>query len=270
EFDSLAPDTAEELLQGRRLLEIWTAKAKLRQTGQNAADKTDSELSALGRELLNMTTTEALEGLEVLGENMEKSKRKVVIIKPFGGYHAYGQMLRYYAVQNLLTYMQSNASANFDSMKNTLQENAHRQWVNLGGQLIPAEEVDRLRTDIGKGEFSTWEDIHARYDQLWQTYPLEKQRHAFAVLRDCYDGTLEKEQWIDALNRSITIQEYIEYQVYASRKKDHDNPFRQATYRNTEEMVAAIGTIEDNSFVKLVREETEKFKAVVEEMKKKS
>ncbi|MHC4881984.1 MAG: DUF4954 family protein [Planctomycetota bacterium] len=270
EFDSLAPDTAEELLQGRRLLEIWTAKAKLRQTGQNAADKTDSELSALGRELLNMTPPEALEGLEVLGENMEKSKRKVVIIKPFGGYHAYGQMLRYYAVQNLLTYMQSNASANFDSMKNTLQENAHRQWVNLGGQLIPAEEVDRRRTDIGKGEFSTWEDIHARYDQLWQTYPLEKQRHAFAVLRDYYDGTLEKEQWIDALNRSITIQEYIEYQVYASRKKDHDNPFRQATYRNTEEMAAAIGTIEDNSFIKLVREETEKFKAVVEEMKKKS
>jgi hypothetical protein len=35
-------------------------------------------------------------------------------------------------------------------------------------------------------------------------------------------------------------------------------------------MVSAIGTIEDNSFVKLVREETENFKAAVEEMKKKN
>jgi len=270
EFDSLAPDTVEEIRHARFLLECWVAKAKLRQTGSSPSVKTDSELSALGRELLNMTSPEALEGLEVLGENMEKSKRKVLIVKPFAGYHAYGQMLRYYAVKNLLAYMQFNASANFDSMKNVLQDNAHRQWVNLGGQLVPAEDVDRLRTDIGKGNLSTWEAIHDRYDQLWQTYPLEKQRHAFAVLRDYYDGKLEKEQWIDALNRSITIQEYIEYQVYASRKKDHDNPFRQATYRNPEEMVAAIGTIEDNSFVKLVREETENFKAVVAEMKKKS
>ena len=270
EFDSLAPDTVEELLQGRRLLEIWTAKAKLRQTGQNAADKTDSELSALGCELFNLTSPEALKGLEVLGENMEKSKRKVLIVKPFEGYHAYGQMLLYYAVRNLLAYMQCNASANFDSMKNTLQENARRQWVNLGGQLVPAEEVDRLRTDIGEGKLATWEAIHDRYDQLWQAYPLEKQRHAFAVLRDYYDGKLEKEQWIDALNRSVTIQEYVQYQVYQSRQKDFDNPFRQATYRNTEEMTAAIGTIEDNSFVKLVREETENFKATVAKMKKKN
>jgi len=72
------------------------------------------------------------------------------------------------------------------------------------------------------------------------------------------------------LDKTVAIQEYIRDQVYASRKKDHDNPFRQATYRNTEEMVAAIGTIEDNSFVKLVREETENFKAAVEEMKKKN
>ena len=35
-----------------------------------------------------------------------------------------------------------------------------------------------------------------------------------------------------------------------------------------EEMVTAIGTIEDDSFVKLVREETENFKAAVTEMKK--
>lgn len=264
EFDALAPDTVEEILHARFLIECWTAKAKLRQTGQNAADKTDSERSALGHELLNTTSPEALEGLEVLGENMEKSKRRTLVIKPLAGYHAYGQMVRHYAVQNLLAWMQFNTAANFDSMKDALQENAHRQWVNLGGQLVAAEDVDRLRTDIGKGKLSSWEAIHGRYDQRWQAYPLEKQRHAFAVLRDYYDGKLEKEQWIDALNRSITIQDYIQYQVYASRKKDHDNPFTQALYRNSEEMSATLGSVENDGFIRQVSEETEQFKQTVE------
>lgn len=45
-------------------------------------------------------------------------------------------------------------------------------------------------------------------------------------------------------------------QVYLSRKKDYDNIYRQATYRNAEEMQAALGTIEDNSFVQQTRVQT--------------
>jgi hypothetical protein len=45
--------------------------------------------------------------------------------------------------------------------------------------------------------------------------------------------------------------------VYRTRQKDYQNPFRQATYRNAEEMTAAIGTLEENSFVRQVRSETE-------------
>jgi hypothetical protein len=260
EFESLAPDTVEEILHARFLLELWTGKAKLRQTGQSTANKTDAELAALGRELLNVTSPDAFRGLEVLGENMEKSKRKIQIVKPFAGYHAYGQMLLYYAVKNLLAYMQFNTDANFEKMKNALQKDARRQWVNLGGQLVPADDVDRLRADIGSGRLNTWQEIHQQYDRLWQAYPLEKQRHAFAILNDLYGGRLDKNQWHEALDRAVTIQEYVMDQVYQSRLKDFENPFRQATYRNLEEMTAAIGTIEDNSFVKQVRQETEVFK----------
>ena len=45
--------------------------------------------------------------------------------------------------------------------------------------------------------------------------------------------------------------------MYRTRKKDYENPFRQATYRNAEEMTAAIGTLEENSFVRQIRSETE-------------
>ena len=34
EFEAFAPDTVEEIINGRRLLEIWTAKASLRQNGK--------------------------------------------------------------------------------------------------------------------------------------------------------------------------------------------------------------------------------------------
>ncbi len=47
EFDALAPDTAEEIFAGRRLLEIWTAKASL--SAQNKADKlSGDELAKIG------------------------------------------------------------------------------------------------------------------------------------------------------------------------------------------------------------------------------
>ena len=75
-------------------------------------------------------------------------------------------------------------------------------------------------------------------------------------------------QWEQALNKAVDIQEYICDQVYASRKKDYDNPFRQATFRNMDEMKAAIGTIDDNSFIVQVRKETEDFRKIVTDMKK--
>ena len=134
---------------------------------------------------------------------------------------------------------------------------------------MPATDADQLRADIGAGKLDSWQKIHNRYDEIWQQYPLAKQRHSFAVLRDvCGGGKLDKDKWQEMLDESVRIQEYVCEQVYASRKKDYDNPFRRATYRSDEEMIAAIGTIEDNSFVKQVQKETQEFKTRIEEIKK--
>jgi hypothetical protein len=267
EFDSLAPDTVEEIFGARRLLEIWVGKASLRRDGSLIEGRHNEELVQMGRQLLT-GSPESIAGLQVLGENMEKSGRNVVILKAVNGYHAYGQMLHYYAVKNLLEYMEANPEATLSSMCQELSGHRERQWVNLGGQLIPSTDVDRLRSDIGSGELDTWKDIHERYDALWQGYPRAKQCHAFATLCDLLGtNTIETQQWRSALEKAVEIQEYIRDQVYISRQKDFDNPFRQATYRNLDEMTAAIGTIEDNSFVKQVRQETEDFKKRVEQMK---
>ena len=265
EFNSLAPDTAEEMINGRQLLAIWTARAK---QGSKAAKKSKAELAELGRKLLQ-DGSKAMNGVEVLGEGMEKSSRDVVILKPDEGYKAYGEMLHYYAIQNLVEYMEARTETTFESMSKELGGERVRDWVNFGGQLMPATDADQLRADIGAGKLDSWQKIHNRYDEIWQQYPLAKQRHSFAVLRDvCGGGELDKDKWSAMLDEAVRIQEYVCEQVYASRKKDYDNPFRRATYRSDEEMIAAIGTIEDNSFVKQVWKETQEFKTRIENIKK--
>jgi hypothetical protein len=264
EFDCLAPDTAEEIIRAMELLELWTGKACLRKQGQPPETRSAEETAALGRSLLN-GDGKALARLEVLGENLEKSERPAVILKPFEGYQAYREMLLYYAVKNLLCWMEAHPDASFAQMRESLQGPRIRHWVNLGGQLMHAEDVDQLRADIREGRLQTWQQIHDRYHHLWQRYPLDKQKHAWGTLCALYGrDPINAEQWEEALRRAVQIQLLICRRVYESRKKDYDNPFRQATYRNMEEMLAVIGPLEENDFVKRVRQETEKFQAVAE------
>jgi len=268
EFDYLAPDTIEEIITARKLLEIWTAKAEARRIGDNYEEKTEQELITIGKKLLT-GEKKLIEDLQVFGENMEKTRRKVNIIKFREAYQAYNEMLHYYAVTNLIDYLKSDPAADFSFLTKNLAGKRKTEWDNIGGQLIPREDVDKLRMDIGSGKLKSWDKIHQRYNKLWGDYKLEKQKHAYAVLCKILDtDKLTKAQWNTALDNAAEIQEYINDQVYLSRQKDFDNPFRQATYRNLEEMTAAIGTIEDNSFVQQVRDETKAFKKLINELKK--
>jgi hypothetical protein len=268
EFDPLAPDTIEEIFNARRLLEIWTAKAALRQKGLSPVEGKDDELAISGHKLLT-GGEELTSNLEILGEKMEYSSRKVLVLKPWKAYHAYGEMLHYYAVKNLLEYMRINTGATFVQMCKELKNERQKGWVNLGGQIMQCNDVDMLRKDIGSGTLNTWKDIHNRYDELWIKYAFDKQKHAFATLCD-FSGheDLTRADWISALDKAVNIQNFISAQVYISRKKDFDNPFRHNTYRNMEEMKSASGTVDQNSFITQVRQETEVFKNLVEEIKK--
>lgn len=264
EFDCMAPDTAEEIFQAMELLELWTGKAHLRRQGRTPETEPLEKIIALGRSLLT-GDGKNLADLEVLGERIEKSHRKAVILKPYEGYHAYRQMLHHYAIKNLLAWMEANPSADWTLLQNRLHGPRCRHWVNLGGQLMLAEDVDQLRADIRDGKLQTWQQIHNRYDELWQRYPLDKQKHAFATLCAlCGSETFTPQQWKELFRQAVQIQQLICDRVYASRKKDYENPFRQATYRNQEEMLAVLGPLEENDFVKRVRQQTEQFKAAVE------
>jgi hypothetical protein len=264
EFDYLAPDTVEEIFAALPLLEMWTAKASLRAVGNAAGGRSDEELASLGRQLL-LGPAEETAGLEILGENMENSSRKVVIRKVRQAYHAYRQMIHYYAVRNLLEFIKADPQITLDAMHRALAGPREKEWGNLGGQLMRTRDIDQLRADINAGRYDSWSAIHQTYDERWAAYPREKQQHAYACLLELLgSGELTAQLWNRALDELVCTQQYVEEQVYQTRAKDYRNPFRQTTFRNAEEMRAVFGNLDKNSFVKLTRKETAAMREQVE------
>ena len=268
EFDAYAPDTMEEAIEARKLLDKWTAKAWLRREGKSLDGMTDDALMEIGKNLLN-GDPEKIRDLEVLGENMEKSHRKVVILHPYKAYHAYGDMLTYYAVRNIVSYLEEHENETFQSISQRFDGDRARVWFNLGGQLMSMEDVDQLRSDIKDGTLNTWKEIHHRYNEIWKKYPIDKLRHAYMSLKHMLGvDTLTADDWNNALNKGIELQTYIYNQVYETRKKDYENKFRRATFLTDDEALAAWGKLDENSFILQQRRELKEFTERIQNIKK--
>ena len=271
EFETLAPDTMEETIEARKLLEIWVAKAYLRKQNDDPEKHEYYDLRSIGKQLLDHEP-ETVDGLEVLGEGIEKGHRKVHILKARKAYEAYGDMITYYAINTILHYLETHPGETIETLSSQMKGKRLRKWINLGGQTMPEEDVDQLRADINNGVLNNWDQIHQRYDELWKRYQAEKTRHAYFSLMFLYkDETdvLTQEMWRENLEKAVRIQRFICNQVYESRKKDYENPFRNATFRNEKEKIAVIGELDEVSFVKQIRQETETFIASVNNILKK-
>lgn len=261
EFDTYAPDTMEEVILGRKLLEIFTAKAWCRTNNNNMQKISTQKLREIGKKLLNGDKTE-VDKLDIFGDRMEKSKRNCRILKVYEAYHAYEDMLVYYGVRNVLQFIEENKISQFKEAAKELGKNHRRQkvWTNLGGQIMMEKDLDHIRADINAGILKSWKEIHKRYDEIWKRYPTDKQSHAYLSL--CYlleTQNLTETQWKDMMRRAIDVQQYICAQVIDSRNKDYTNPFRHITTRNETEFLKLYGKIEDIGFVKQTKEETESF-----------
>ena len=204
EFDNLAPDTAEELLHGIELLDGWISA------------------SSDGR---------------VYGEGMEKSKRRTVILKAEAGREAYREMLTFYAMKSLVAaYGEALPPAELGSGERMAE------WVNLGGQLVAASDMERLIADTESGAIDSWQALNARLDSLWQEYPRQRAAHAYKVL--CHmagTDTIDDAVWSRCLQKYKEIEAKIAAEIKTSRHKDEVNPFRRMTYWNEAEMEAVLG-----------------------------
>ncbi len=281
-FDALAPDTVEEVIAARRLLEEWvgaTVRDEIPRwhaapgtypgiVARRGENKDVVALRHEGRRVL-AEDPERVDALSPVVLGIEKSRRPASILRAGEGWRAYGEMLHHYAAGVILRWIEEHKQYDPAAIVDDLGGSRVSEWVNLGGQLVPEADVTALRREIAAGTIDSWDAVHHRYDELAARYPDDLAAHAFAVARELLgdrssEGELDRDDLKGFLSGAITIQEMIRDRVYQSRRKDYENPFRVATYMNTDEMVAAIGTIDDNSFVTRVAEETEIYRRRIE------
>jgi len=258
ETDYLAPDTAGEMLQGMHLLAGWTGKAWGKMMGIHVAD-----LHETGWRLL-AENNEQVDQLRIYGEDMECSSTPIRILKAKEGWNAYRTMLNYYGLKSILAYLAPGTEGLEAFDRDTPSETGG--WVNCGGQLVPEERLERLKAAICKGEITRWEEVHATYG-IWNTqYPYDKARNAITILRSLWGKEhLQQKDWMLLREELARTRSYIEEQVFRTKEKDYQNPFRMVTYETTEERDAVLGSVNDNPFINESKEMT---KAVLQEMEK--
>ena len=216
EFNPLAPDTVEEIVCARELMRHWTEQAYLRSPQQG--DK-----------------------IEITANGMEHGKRKVVILKAAQAYAAYEQMLYYYIGQVLTADGRQMPDASLAGKREI-------HWVNLGGQLMPQSDLDKIVSDIENDrESNTLSDIITKFNvekqHLWlMEYPQQKRQHAYRLLCDLSGvKTIDEALWQKTLARYDEICRHVKDQVRITREKDDANPFRRMMYDSDDEMHAVLG-----------------------------
>ncbi|HPZ15667.1 MAG TPA: DUF4954 family protein [Sphaerochaeta sp.] len=238
EVDYLAPDTANEILVARTLLEEWVG----------SSFKGEREGSgSLGKRLLT-EHRDIVEGLEVFAPGLENSAVPMRVLKAGQAYRAYEEMLIYYAVWAIATY-----AVTHNTTVSALQGSGGVSlgpWLNLGGQLVPEARVAAMIEAIKEGTVASWDEMHRLYEEWYECYEEDRALHALAILYSLLEcDHLDEARWQHLVCQCSAIRHTIDEQVFKSKEKDYHNHFRGLTYRNAEEREAVIGRLDDNPFI---------------------
>ena len=221
EYHWLAPDTVDQMLIGRRILEYWAG----------ASPRVVSEEFPHGRALL-----ESLESPEILARPpfaVESGDRPVRIRHAGRARHDYRRMVCLYAVRILLTSGGADALSRALSRAgqprspagptesgrpgpaptehltphprhsqprpggpvpggyiHSLTEIGHPgpadPWLNIGGQLMRESALEDIKTRIKSGEIPDWPALHRAYHRIAADYENQRIRHAGEVLAEIF------------------------------------------------------------------------------------
>lgn len=268
EYDFLAPDTINEMFSSLRLMETFTGKAyntSIHKTGQS------SDHNTAGKHLLQ-NANKIVNELEIIADQIENSKRKVVLIKVLPAYKVFEEMIIYYGITQLLRFIKENE---FHSLKDIIAalpaKPARGAWINTGGQLMPEETINTLKEKIRNGRIKSWDAVHEFYQAQGKKYKQEKLYHALASLSEITGIQLKKmdaHQFTNLLNSVVATKEWLTKGIHDSRAKDYKNPYRKMVYESIGEMNAVIGKLEENSFIKQQIAELHLFKKEIASLKK--
>jgi hypothetical protein len=268
EHRSLAPDTVNEIFNALELMALFTGRAYYVSKEQKIP--ADEICTKSGFKLLEKQD-EVVDGLEILADGFENSKRKVVLIKVRQAYAAYVEMIRYYALGEILQALQDESEP--VSFLNQLTTGAKReQWMNVGGQLMPSSTFLILLDRIRSAKIKSWDGVHAYYLDAATEYDEQVLHHAMACLMEV-EGikkrSLTEDKFEQLLDQHVQMTEKVYEGIVASREKDMSNPFRKMVFDDEEEQLAVIGKLSDNAFIKQKEVEKKELNRAVEKVKKK-
>jgi hypothetical protein len=270
EYDYLAPDTINEIIQSISLLELATGKAYHLSVNKDTKIS-DAEAATIGKNLLN-SKNKIVDTLEILADGFENSKRKVVFRKVLKAYHIFEEMVMFYGMTEVLKLAKNKTVKDFEGLISLLPAKTQRNnWINLGGQLIPESEILTLRKKINANKIKSWDEIHAFYETMGKQYETQRSAHAFASMSELLGISLKKItkiQFHQLLGSMISTKEWMAKGIYDSKAKDYSNPYRKMVYDTTAEMNAVVGKLEDNSFIKDQIAELKIFKKEIATLKK--
>ena len=266
EYDFLAPDTINELLQGLSILESSVGRAFQSKT-KKATAKNDM---VVGRKEL-LAAAKWIENTPIYLENIENSKRPVKLLKVQAAYYNFRKLVRYYCIKELIG--STRSYNNFlKSSQALLQKNKGKRedWINVGGQLVRKKALEQLKSGIKNGKIRSWDEIHEWYQQQSKKYKLDKLNHAAAVLLEITriePDQFNKKRLLSLLEEAKEIENWIARQITHSRQKDYLNPFRKMLYETEAEMKEVIGKLEENPFIQKQNEKRQKFTNQIEMIK---
>lgn len=268
EYDFLAPDTINEIFTSLHLLEAATGKA-YRLAGNKEQKFADDH--AAGKYLLK-SNHKIVNELEITIDGVENSKRTTVLLKTLPAYKIYEELIVYYGTLQLLSYIKENKIASLDELRALPSKITRNEWMNIGGQLIPSDDVAALKEKIKSGKIKSWDAVHEFYTAQGEKYPQQKLKHALASLMEITGINLKKidaHQFENLLNGAVATKEWITKGIKDSRAKDYNNPYRKMVYESVGEMNVVLGKLEDNGFINDQIKELKEFKAEIAALKKK-
>ena len=266
EYDVLAPDTVNEIFDALQLIKKFTAKAYAEKHKKTILGK---DLLKAGEILLEKNTQEVAT-LEILAEGFENSNRKVQLVKITEAYRLFKDLIVYYGVTQLIKKIGCRKITSWQKLLQSLPAKQLRtEWKNIGGQLIPSNNVKTLIRNIHSAKINSWDDVHDFYKKKSSDYQTEKFQHAFTSLMEILNITpkqFTKKKFILLLEQAVVTKEWISKGIYESKAKDYENPFRQMVYETEQEMEKVIGKLTDNSFINQQKTETTDFKNKVNDI----
>ena len=265
EYDYLAPDTIEEIIQAMQLLELFTGKAFLLK--EEPGKKPDLKKAAtIGKQLL-LSQDAVVDNLLIYADGFENSRRKVQLVKVRNAYDIFRQLITYFGANALIQSWRNSGIKSFRTWQENLPAKLKRQqWMNVGGQLMTANELSKLKEQIKKGKLKNWYAVHDQYELIGEQYAAQKNHYGLAVLEEITGLNIRNaaaHSIVQLLQQAVSTKEWMCKGIYDSRAKDYSNSFRKMVYDTVAEMNAVLGKLEQNSFIKEQETQLKQYKQEV-------